>query len=245
MASLRPMSDVGTRSRAAPARPPGPPPRRSRPLQLTVLAACVALVGVAAFFLLRGDDGDERPASPRRTESASTTLEYQPDTIESQNGGPPVQLTQEQVDAIMATAASYVDDGLIKPLRTGKVPDTVAGLFDAGAAATLAGPNRAALFDEGLPKATGDIDGKSPIVRVVGLSDQTGTFVLSVVGFQLDITAETDAGKLTINRSTFLTLVPEATQWKITAYDVVVNRSGPGVAAPQRQATATTGGAGQ
>lgn len=205
----------------------------------------VAALGAAALLFFGGGDDDGGGgggsgglASPS-TNPASVNVEFQPTQVVSHNGGPPVQLSQDQVNAIMQTAAGYLDLGVIEPLKTGKPAGDVSSLFDPAAGAQVNGLARLALFEEGLPAATGGLDAKASSVTVNGLSDGAGTFVLATVGSDVNIVAETDDGQLQIHRITELTLVPEGTTWKIAGFDVIVDRKGPGVNKPTAAATSS------
>jgi hypothetical protein len=216
-----------------------------RPTTLLVVLGVVlvgALVAAAVVVFVVGGGGDDRdstlagkPAKP----SASVHVQFEPTSVVSQNGGPPAQLSLDQVNAIMDAAGKYLDLAVIEPLKTGKPAPDVSGLFDPAAAAQLNGLGRGALFEEGLPAATGDITAIAPVVEVTGLSDGSGTFVLATVGSTVDIVAETDDGEVTIHRVTDLTLVPDGAGWKISGFKIQVDRQGAGVTQP---ATSTQAG---
>jgi hypothetical protein len=150
-----------------------------------------------------------------------------------------VQLSPEQVTAIVGTARQYLDGAVIEPLRTGKPAADMSGLFDAATIPQLSGLARPALFDEGLPAATRGVDATTSSLVVNGLSDGAGAFVLATVGSDVQITAATDDGDLLIHRITELTLVPEGPAWKIAGFDVIVDRQGPGVKQPTATASST------
>ncbi len=216
-----------------------------RPTALLVVLGVVvvgALVAAAIVLFVAGDGGKDRdsslagkPAKP----SASVNVQFEPTSVVSQNGGPPAQLSLDQVNAIMDVAGQYLDLAVIQPLKTGRPAPDISGLFDPAAAAQLSGLGRGALFEEGLPAATGDITATAPVVEVTGLSDGTGAFVLATVGSTVDIVAETDDGEVTIHRVTDLTLVPDGAGWKISGFKVLVDRQGAGVTQPA--ATAQVG----
>jgi hypothetical protein len=226
---------------------PGPPPRppagtadRHTMLLVALGVVVVAALGAAAFLFFGGDDDDGgRASTPPREGSASINVDFQPTQVLSHNTGTPAQLSPEQITAIMDTAGQYLDRAVIEPLRTGEPVGDVASLFDAATAAQLTGLSRPALFEEGLPTASGDIAATAKYVNLDGLADGFGTFVLATVASDLEIVAETDDGELRIHRITELTLVPEGPAWKIAGYDVVVDRTGPGVKKPRAAATST------
>jgi hypothetical protein len=205
----------------------------------------VAALGAAAFLFFGSGDDDGGPsraplASNGERESGTVHVQFEPTEVLSHNGGgPPVQLSPEQVTAIVGTARQYLDGAVIRPLRTGKPAGDISGLFDAATAAQLTGLARPALFDEGLPPATGDVTANASSLVVNGLSDGSGAFVLATVGSDVEITAGSDDGDLRIHRVTELTLVPEGLAWKIAGFDVIVDRQGPGVRQPSATASST------
>jgi hypothetical protein len=72
-------------------------------------------------------------------------------------------------------------------------------------------------------------------VIITALSDGTGAFVIATATLVYEATLETDDGTVVVNRTADLTMVPEPDAWRITSYDVVVARDGPGI-----QPTTTT-----
>jgi hypothetical protein len=205
----------------------------------------VAALGAAAFLFFGSDDGDDAPnrsplANGASEETGTVTVQFEPTEVLSHNGaGPPVQLSPEQITAIVGTARQYLDGAVIEPLRTGEPAADISGLFDAATSPQLNGLARPALFDEGLPAATGGVDATTSSLVVNGLSDPAGAFVLATVGSDVRITAATDDGDVLIHRITELTLVPEGAAWKIAGFDVIVDRQGPGVKKPTATASST------
>jgi hypothetical protein len=202
----------------------------------------VAALGGAVLLVFSSDGdggGGGTNSAPFSTESASVNVQFAPTTVNNFSGGGfPAALSPEQVTAIMDTAGKYLDQAVIEPLKTGEAAPDVSALFDPATAAQLSGPARGALFDEGLPRASGGITATAPVVEVSGLSDASGAFVLATVGSTVDIVAETDDGDLTIHRVTDLTLVPDGPTWKISGYKVTVSRQGAGVKNPTAAAEA-------
>ena len=207
----------------------------------------VAALGAAALLFFGGsDDGGDRgasrsPLASGAAEASGTVqVQFEPTQVQSLNGaGPPAQLSPEQVTAIVGTARQYLDGAVIGPLRTGKPAVDVSSLFDAATIPQLNGLARPALFEEGLPAATGDINATTSSLVVNALSDGSGGFVLATVGSDVEVTAGTDDGDLRIHRITELTLVPEGVAWKIAGFDVIVDRQGPGVKQPTATASST------
>jgi hypothetical protein len=237
------MASCSAMSSGSDPRPPAGAVDRPTFLLVALGIVMVAALGAAALLFLGGGDdsngGGGGGLLAPSTAAASVNVEFQPTQVVSHNGGPPAQLSQDQVDAIMQTAGSYFDLGVIDPLTSGKPAGDVSALFDAAAGAQINSLARLALFEEGLPAATGGLDAKASSVTINGLSDGTGTFVLATVGSDVNIVAKTDDGELQIHRITELTLVPEGATWKIAGYDVIVDRQGPGVKKPTVTASST------
>ena len=212
--------------------------RRSRPLQIVTVVAVLALVGAAAFFFLREDDGGGERAPKRVQEVSIGDLELTVGGVFPINAGPPAMLPPEVQNAVMATLGAYVEGGLIEPVRDGETSADIASIFDAGADARLEGPDRSVLFDEGLPEVTKSFVPTAQPVIITALSDGASAFVIATATLVYQATLETDEGTITVNRTADLTMVPEPDAWRITSYDVIVGRDGPGI-----QATTTTAAA--
>lgn len=167
--------------------------------------------------------------TPKKKVASTTATNLKAGTVEVANVGPPVQLPEQTKTAIMATVASYVSNGLVKPLHTGAKASGVAALFDAGAGAQLAGPDGAVLFDADLPAMTGGVTAKAPPVPITALADANGMFVLASATLLLDTRAKAGNATYRILRQGEFVLAPDQGAWKITGYDFLVTRQGPGI----------------
>jgi len=213
--------------------------RRSRPLQIATVVAVLALVGVAAFFFLREDESGG--GGRRRVQQIEIgDLELTVGGVFPINAGPPAALPPEVQNAVMATVGTYVDGGLIEPVRAGETSPDIASIFDAGAAPRLEGADRTVLFDEGLPEVTKSFEPVAQPVTITALSDGASTFVLATATLVYQATLETDEGTITVSRTADLTMVPEPDAWRITSYDVIVGRDGPGIEATTTTAATAT-----
>jgi hypothetical protein len=209
--------------------------RRSRPLQIVTVISVLALVGAAAFFFFR-EDGGNGDSRPKRVQEVSFgDLELTVGGVFPINAGPPAALPPEVQNAVMATLGTYVEGGLIEPVRDGETSADIASVFDAGAATRLEGPDRSVLFDEGLPEVTKSFAPTAQPVIITALSDGASAFVIATATLVYQATLETDEGTITVNRTADLTMVPEPDAWRITSFDVIVARDGPGI-----EATTTT-----
>jgi hypothetical protein len=217
-----------TRTPRAPAgaasgpKPPGP--QRSKRMQLVVVAVAAGLLVMAAviFFLARGDD-DGGSAPSKKTVSGNVQLTLA--GVQNANAGAPAQLSDESANQIMTVVGQYVDRGLIAPVKTGKPPEAVSDLFDAGTQAAIQGPDKDVLFENGQPELTGDFTPAAEPVVITALSDGNGQFVLATAAFAYRADVGVEGGTLNTARTIALTFTPD-NGWKITGYDVTLTRQG-------------------
>ena len=213
--SPRAPSAAGLRSK-----PPGS--QRSRTMQLVVVGVAVGLLVLAAviFFFVRSDGG----SSPSK-KSVSANVKLTLGGIQNANAGAPATLGADAANQIMAAVGQYVDKGLIAPVKTGKPPTDVSGLFDAGTQTAIQGPDKDVLFENGQPKLTGDFKPAAEPVVITALSDGNGQFVLATAAFTYRADEGVDGGTLNTSRTIALTFTPD-NGWKITGYDVTLTRQG-------------------
>lgn len=197
-------------------------------MQLIAAASVLALLVVAGFFFFRtSDDGDDTKKTKQVDQITIEDIELTVGGVYHANTGLPAQLSPELQNAVMATVGTYVQGGLIDPVRDGEASEEIAGIFDAGTGARLDGPDRAVLFEEGLPELTGTFTPVAEPVILTALSDAGGNFVLVTASINYQATAKTNRGDVTIARATELTMSPEPDAWKITGYDVGLIRELP------------------
>ena len=190
------------------------------------LAIAAALVLAACF----GGGSSEEAAPP-----ASTNVELEPGEVTVNWPGLGPSAIQDGVtDQVMAALGQYVDAGVVPALRTGKVaPAKLDGAFDAKAITELSAatsPGRAALFDEGLPKAIGKLDISAPGVPIAALNNTEGTTLFVTTQLRLTTTGRNDDGKFKITRVGELLFAPdESGTWKVTGWHVLTTREGKGI----------------
>jgi hypothetical protein len=218
-------------------------PRRSGGTRwglVAVLAVLgVVVVAAAAFFLLRKDSTEN--AGPEF--KASTAVDLQPGATKVETVGFSGELPADVQSQVLSTLGNYVDNGIVAPLRTGKATDaSLANAFDAAALARLAGPERAIVLDENLPKAVGRITVTTPAVPMSALVDRDGKVLLVTTDVQFAVKARTAKGFTEINRTGSFVFAPdESGAWKITGWTLTTDRGGPGVTpAPAASDTTTT-----
>lgn len=118
----------------------------------------------------------------------------------------------------MATLDAYVDRATAAPLRSGSRAGDLAALFTSAASARVDGPDRPALVDEGLPRAT-DVQTEASTAKLAALvgPDNAVEVVTATIDLRLQVTGE---GILAIVRTGDLVLVPDGGGWKIDGYDL-------------------------
>jgi hypothetical protein len=182
--------------------------------------------------------GDDTKTSARR--QVDESIEITPGPVVVSSAGPPAALDDATRDQMLGTVAQYVKAATVDPLRSGGDAGDLAPLFTAAAATRATGPDRAVLVDEGLPAASSEITAKSTPIAITVLADQSGALVLASANIDLTAETRTRRGPVTIHRVGSLTLAPDAGTWRVSGFDLAVERAGKGVDAAVA-ATDTTG----
>ncbi len=190
-----------------------------------MVAASVALLVVAGliFFLQSGGGGG---GSTAKKKSVSANVKLTLGGIQNVNAGAEATLPDDATNQIMKSIGEYVDQGLVAPVKTSKPAKDLSGLFDAGAATAIQGPDKDVLFENGQPPRTGDFKPSAQPVVITALSDGSGQFALASAAFTYNADVGVKGGTLTTARNITLTFVLENGQWKISGYDVSVTRQG-------------------
>jgi hypothetical protein len=197
-------------------------------------ACCAALLaGVAVVACSSG--GSAKSSTPPSTAATTTRVQITRGLVTVASAGAPTQLPDTDRDAVLTAVRAYVQDATVAPLEGKKVPD-LASHFAPTAAAAITGPERDALLDADVPRATGRLTVSVQPVSLKGLADPTGA--IDLVGSTLDVTARTTAagGPITIHRTGELMFTRDAGTWKILSFTLAVTRDGAGLGA----ATSTT-----
>jgi hypothetical protein len=207
------------------------------------LVALIALAGVAIVGL--GGGSDDKTAGPATTSTAGPgiTITLEAGDLATDSAGPATSFSTSQAQQLLATIRSYVEQAVVKPLRSGEPAGDLSSVFDAGTLARVAGVDRAVMVEEGLPKVTGDIDVVAKPVSFMGLGDQSGNLVLVTASVQFTVDGSIAGVKapLHVDQRGDLVLAPDASgAWKVTAYRMAVTRSGGGVDTTTSSAPATT-----
>ncbi len=208
-------------------------PRRWFRAPLVALVAALIMLGSVALVACSG--GSDAKAKGTSV-PAGSTLKLTTGTVQVAAAGAPGTLADADQQAIIETLKRYIVAATIDPLHGKKVGD-LTGIFTAEASASLAGPDRAAAIDEGMPKATTIVKASTPPVPMVALSDATGAIDLVGTTLFLDVNTKAAHGPLRVLRTGELVLKRDAGAWKIASYKLSVNRTGTGFGAPTTSST--------
>jgi hypothetical protein len=211
-------------------------PRRMAASGLALLAG----LGLAACS---GGGASDSASEPTTTISRVTHVDVPLGDVSADSAGPPAAVSPEQAQQVLDLLTTYVQDATVKPLRSG-APATadLATVFDAATLAPATTTDRGVVFDEGLPKVTGDLDVVSSPVALLGLGDQGGQLTLVTASMVVDVEAQTTVkgDPLHIVRRADFVVQPDGFGgWRITSYDIVVTRDGAGLSATTTTTAAT------
>jgi len=219
--------------------------RRRRKIGLAIGGAVVVIAAIAVAVLALGGKGSDDRAAKTTTSDAGPgiTITLEAGDVATDSAGPATSLSPAQAQAVLTTIRTYVDGGVVKPLRSGEAAGDLSGVFDAGTLARVTGADRGVMLEEGLPKVTGDITVTGKPVNFMGLGDQSGNLVLvtASVQFTVDGTIAGTKAPLHIEQHGDLVLAPDGSGvWKVTSYRMAVTRSGGGIDTTTSSTPATT-----
>jgi hypothetical protein len=188
-------------------------PAASRRLAVILLALLVVATGTAC--------GKKKDESEEATPTTAAAKKISLAVLAATETPPPVK------EAVVATLERYLADAVLAPLRTGKAAPDLAPLFTAETAARLGGADRAALVSEGLPRAVGGVEGHVTTAAITPLvaGDQV-PLVAAAIDLRLRARNVEGAAVNVAHQGQF-TLVPDATSWKISGYDMTAVRETP------------------
>jgi hypothetical protein len=199
------------------------------------LTVCVAGLLALAAAGCGGGGGDANATGADSPPGSSLDLEAGP--VQVAATGNPGVLADTDRDAIVDTIRRYVVAATIDPLH-GKPVGDLEPIFTPPAVAALRGLDRVAALDEGIPKATSDVEITSSPLLLTALSDSSGAINLVGSSLYLDAKTETERGPVRVKRSGELVLARDAGTWKITSFRLSADRSGAGL---HGMTTSTTG----
>lgn len=207
---------------------------------------CVALACIA-IVLLSSCHGSDKHAATKGT-ARSTNTRGQPNvslalllgSLTVQAAGTATPFSPALASSIRDLINEYIAAGITRPLFTGASVSGMSTLFAPSLASRVgpSGPDFAALSDQGVPVMTAvTATAKAPLA-LVGLEDH-GQFVMVGGEFLLTVRGTTAQGPLTVSRTGNFVLEPVHHQWRITGYDIVVNRADGQTSTSQRATTTT------
>lgn len=185
---------------------------------------------VLALALVAGCSGGGDDEASERDETSSTAFEQPTVALDVRTA----ELVSSRAaraalgDDVTSDITEVVEDLLLitsaGPLTLGRAGPGFAELFTPDAGARAAGPDRAAMFDEGLP-SFGTLE---PSNTSIGITALNGPFdnapAFAVVDLQWDVGGSRRPGDRVV-RTGELSLLLGEDGWKIAAYDLHVERT--------------------
>jgi hypothetical protein len=169
--------------------------------------------------------GGGHPAQPGATTASGSPAFSVSGTEVQAVAQPPPPFPDDVRTKVTAVLDRYLQEAVVSPLRSGQRAGDLAPVFTAAALPRLEGPDRAALVDEGLPKA-GDLRADAATARLGALTGSDNAVV--AVTATVDVRMQTGGSDpVTISRTGDLVLVPDGDGWKIDGYDLRTARDSP------------------
>ena len=136
--------------------------------------------------------------------------------------GPPESFSR--VRTLVAEALDrYLEKAVLAPLRSGEPAEDLSAVFAGVAAEQVAGPDRAALVDEGLPPV-GSLVLEKATATVAVLAGRGGEAGLATAHISTVLRGTIGTAPLTVERFGILELEPDGDTWKITGYEMRASR---------------------
>jgi len=139
---------------------------------------------------------------------------------------PPPEVVEQAKAGAVSTLNRYLQVAVIDPLGTGSAVGDLSPVLTASVAKQLAGPDRAALLDEGLPKLD-NIKADRAGVNLTVMAGQSGEVVMVGAEIELKLLGKAQGTPLTVTRTGEFLLVPADGTWKIDGYEIRVTRDTP------------------
>ncbi|HEX2046211.1 MAG TPA: hypothetical protein VHF27_00500 [Acidimicrobiales bacterium] len=126
---------------------------------------------------------------------------------------------------VLQTLNQYLEEAVLKPLRTGGPAGDLTPLFTPLSVAEVmtAGADRAAFIDEGLAPAT-DLRKNAAVARLTALAGADGAMSVITAVLDLRLSGRVDGAPMFVERAGELVLVPDGGTWRIDAWDLRVIR---------------------
>jgi hypothetical protein len=193
--------------------------------------SCVVLLAaVAAVTIPACSHSTKKAAIPRPT-TASTAPPPQfkvsiasVDVQSMKVGGAP--LPNDVRAAVTTTLDTYVSKSIVDPLNSGQAAVGLDAVFTPVALGRLTpgSSDRAALVDDTRP-APGSVVPEKETAVLTALTAQDGTVVVVNAHVDLSVIFTIPTGRIRVERTGDLVLVPSAGGWRIDSYDMVANHN--------------------
>ena len=199
---------------------------------LAALACLAATVGACS------NGGDKATAGRPTTTEVPVRIAFTTTSFNVEAAADPAPGSADGARAgIEATLNTWLEEGVLKPLRTGQGAGDIGPVFTGAVRERMvATTDRGAFVDEGLPPVSGIAAGTATLA-MVALSDADGTIPVVTVHLDLTLGGMAEGTPLGVEHTGDLFMVPDGDAWRIDGYDVRATRATPG-------ATTTTTAAG-
>jgi hypothetical protein len=179
------------------------------------VAALVVVLGLGTAGC-SGSSPPKRAAAPPTTVAPIITLAVTgTDVIWA---GKPAAFPGAVKAGVVDTLDKWLTGAVLTPLNSGAAGD-ITGLFSPDVAPRLSGPDRVALVDEGLPRATG-ITAAAQTVRLAALTDADGAVALVTATLDVRLDVAALDGPYSVAHLGELVLQQDGGTWRIAGYDV-------------------------
>ncbi len=188
-----------------------------------LLAALVCLAVAAAC----STDGDKGAAGRGTTTTeVPVAIAFATTSFDVEAAAPPVAGAASGAQTgIEATLNRWLEEAVLRPLRSGQPAGDIAPLFTAAAGERIATtPDRAAFVDEGLPPVSGMRAGVATL-GMIALADPDGTIPVVAVRLELTLGGLVEGTPLGVEHTGELYMIPEGDAWRIDGYDVRATRA--------------------
>ena len=196
--------------------------------------ACLALVAGACSK--GGSKGAAGRATP--TTEVPVAIAFSVTSFDVEAAADPVAgAAGAAQDGILATLSRWLDEAVVRPLRSGQPAGDIGPFFTTPTRERVATtPDRAAFVDEGIPPVSGVRPGTASLA-MVALADPDGNIPVVAVHFDLTLGGMVEGTPLGVEHTGDLSMIQEGGAWLIDGYDVRSTRATEG-------ATTTTTAAG-
>jgi hypothetical protein len=184
--------------------------------------ACLAMVAGAC------SKGGSKGAAGRATTTTDVpvAIAFATTSFDVEAAADPVAGAASGAQAgIEATLNRWLDEAVLRPLRSGQPAGDIGALFTTPTRERIATtPDRAAFVDEGIPPVSGVRPGTASLA-MVALADPDGGIPVVSVHLDLTLGGTVDGTPLGVEHTGDLFMVAEGDAWLIDGYDVRSTRA--------------------